>query len=64
MTHIYQTRTFSIWNVKSETEAVGLATDLKISLTSDGTVDEFTDKYKEFLDTYGDSVVVEETFFQ
>jgi len=62
MTYVYETKTYSIWRVVSETEAVGLATDLKISKTSDGNVDEFTDKYNEFVGMYGEQVVFEETF--
>ena len=60
MTYVYETKTYCIWRV-TETEVVGLATNLKISKTSDGNVDEFTDKYNEFVGMYGEQVVFEET---
>lgn len=64
MTEIYRTRYYSIGLITDE-EVVGIATDLKISLTSDGTVDELQDKLKECYDTYGrDSIIWEETFPQ
>ena len=62
MTYVYDTRYYSIGLIVSEDEVVGLATDLKVSLTSDGTVDEFADKYKEYVDIYGDAVIFQETF--
>ena len=63
MTEIYQTRYYSIGLITDENKVVGIATDLKISLTSDGTVDEFQDKLKECYDTYGrDSIIWEQTF--
>ena len=40
MTEIYSTRYYSIGLITDEQNIVGIATDLKISLTSDGTVDE------------------------
>ena len=64
MTEIYRTRYYSIGLI-TDGEVVGIATDLKISLTSDGTVDELQDKLKECYDTYGrDSIIWEETFPQ
>ena len=63
MTEIYQTRYYSIGLITDEQNIVGIATDLKISLTSDGTVDELQDKLKECYDTYGrDSIIWEQTF--
>ena len=62
MTQVYDTRYYSIGLIISDEEVVGLSTDLKISRTSDGTVDEFTDKYKEYVDIHGDAVIFEETF--
>ena len=63
MTEIYQTRYYSIGLITDESKVVGIATDLKISLTSDGTVDELQDKLKECYDTYGrDSIIWEQTF--
>ena len=63
MTEIYQTRYYSIGLITDENKVVGIATDLKISLTSDGTVDELQDKLKECYDTYGrDSIIWEQTF--
>ena len=63
MTEIYQTRYYSIGLVTDENKVVGIATDLKISLTSDGTVDQLHDKLKECYDTYGrDSIIYEQTF--
>ena len=65
MTEIYQTRYYSIGLITDENKVVGIATDLKISLTSDGTVDELQDKLKECYDTYGrDSIIWKETFPQ
>ena len=63
MTEIYQTRYYSIGLITDENKVVGIATDLKISLTSDGTVDQLHDKLKECYDTYGrDSIIYEQTF--
>ena len=63
MTEIYETRYYSIGLITDEQNIVGIATDLKISLTSDGTVDELQDKLKECYDTYGrDSIIWEQTF--
>jgi hypothetical protein len=63
MTEIYQTRYYSIGLITDENKVVGIATDLKISLTSDGTVDQLHDKLKECYDTYGrDSIIWEQTF--
>ena len=63
MTENYQTRYYSIGLITDESKVVGIATDLKISLTSDGTVDELQDKLKECYDTYGrDSIIWEQTF--
>ena len=63
MTEIYQTRYYSIGLITDENKVVGIATDLKISLTSDGTVDQLRDKLKECYDTYGrDSIIYEQTF--
>ena len=63
MTEIYQTRYYSIGLITNENKVVGIATDLKISLTSDGTVDQLHDKLKECYDTYGrDSIIWEQTF--
>ena len=65
MTHIYETRYYSIGLITDEQNIIGIATDLKISLTSDGTIDELQDKLKESYDTYGrDSIIWEETFPQ
>ena len=65
MTEIYQTRYYSIGLITDENKVVGIATDLKISLTSDGTIDELHDKLKECYDTYGrDSIIWEQTFPQ
>ena len=65
MTEIYQTRYYSIGLITDENKVVGIATDLKISLTSDGTVDQLHDKLKECYDTYGrDSIIWEQTFPQ
>lgn len=65
MTEIYQTRYYSIGLITDENKVVGIATDLKISLTSDGTVDQLHDKLKECYDTYGrDSIIYEQTFPQ
>ena len=65
MTEIYQTRYYSIGLITDENKVVGIATDLKISLTSDGTIDELHDKLKECYDTYGrDSIIYEQTFPQ
>ena len=49
MTEIYETRYYSIGLITDEQNIVGIATDLKISKTSDGTVDELHDKLKEML---------------
>ena len=63
MTEIYQTRYYSIGLITDENKVVGIATDLKVSLTSDGTVDQLHDKLKEYYDTYGrDSIIYEQTF--
>ena len=63
MTEIYQTRYYSIGLITDENKVVGIATDLKISLTSDGTIDQLHDKLKECYDTYGrDSIIWEQTF--
>ena len=63
MTEIYSTRYYSIGLITDEQNIVGIATDLKISLTSDGTVDQLHDKLKECYDTYGrESIIWEETF--
>ena len=65
MTEIYQTRYYSIGLITDENKVVGIATDLKVSLTSDGTVDQLHDKLKEYYDTYGrDSIIYEQTFPQ
>ena len=65
MTEIYQTRYYSIGLITDENKVIGIATDLKISLTSDGTVDQLHDKLKECYDTYGrDSIIYEQTFPQ
>ena len=65
MTEIYETRYYSIGLITDEQNIVGIATDLKISKTSDGTVDELHDKLKECFDTYGhDSIIWKETFPQ
>ena len=65
MTEIYQTRYYSIGLITDENKVVGIVTDLKISLTSDGTVDQLHDKLKECYDTYGrDSIIWEQTFPQ
>ena len=62
MTYVYDTKYYSIGLIVDDNEVVGLATDLKVSLTSDGTIDEFADKYKECVDIHGDAVIFEETF--
>lgn len=62
MTYVYDTKYYSIGLIVDDNEVVGLATDLKVSLTSDGTIDEFADKYKEYVDIHGDAVIFEETF--
>jgi len=65
MTEIYQTKYYSIGLITDENKVVGIATDLKISHTSDGTVDQLHDKLKECYDTYGrDSIIWEQTFPQ
>jgi len=65
MTHIYETRYYSIGLITDEQNIIGIATDLKISKTSDGTVDELQDKLKECYDTYDrESIIWEETFPQ
>ena len=65
MTHIYETRYYSIGHIQDDGWVVGIATDLKISKTSDGTIDELSDKLKECFDTYDrDSIIWEETFPQ
>ena len=65
MTEIYQTRYYSIGLITDENKVVGIATDLKISLTSDGTIDELHDKLQECFETYGrESIIWEETFPQ
>ena len=65
MTHIYETRYYSIGLITDEQNIIGIATDLKISLTSDGTVDELHDKLKECYDTYDrESIIWKETFPQ
>ena len=46
MTVIYETSYYSIGLITDEHKVVGIATDLKISLTSDGTVDQLHDKLK------------------
>ena len=46
MTEIYSTRYYSIGLITDEQNIVGIATDLKVIMTSDGTVDEFNDKLK------------------
>ena len=64
MTEIYETRYYSIGLI-TDGEVVGIATDLKISMTSDGTVDELQDKLKECFETYDrESIIWEETFPQ
>ena len=63
MTEIYETRYYSIGLITDEQNIVGIATDLKVSFTSDGTVDEFHDKLKECFETYDrESIIWEETF--
>tara|TARA_B100000401_G_scaffold76606_1_gene47661 strand:+ start:2287 stop:2490 length:204 start_codon:yes stop_codon:yes gene_type:complete len=63
MTEIYETRYYSIGLINDEQNIVGIATDLKVSFTSDGTVDEFHDKLKECFETYDrESIIWEETF--
>ena len=63
MTEIYETRYYSIGLINDEQNIVGIATDLKVSFTSDGTVDEFHDKLKECFETYDrGSIIWEETF--
>ena len=65
MTEIYETRYYSIGLITDEQNIVGIATDLKVSFTSDGTVDEFHDKLKECFETYDrESIIWEETFPQ
>ena len=65
MSVIYETNYYSIGLITDENKVVGIATDLKISLTSDGTIDELHDKLKECYDTYGrDSIIYEQTFPQ
>ena len=65
MTEIYETRYYSIGLINDEQNIVGIATDLKVSMTSDGTVDEFNDKLKECFETYDrESIIWEETFPQ
>tara|TARA_B000000532_G_C18696727_1_gene332066 strand:- start:56 stop:259 length:204 start_codon:yes stop_codon:yes gene_type:complete len=65
MTEIYETRYYSIGLINDEQNIVGIATDLKVSFTSDGTVDEFHDKLKECFETYDrESIIWEETFPQ
>jgi len=65
MTEIYRTRYYRIGLITEEQKVVGIATDLKVSLTSDGTIDEFHDKLKECFETYGhESIIWEETFPQ
>ena len=64
MTEIYETRYYSVGLITDE-KVVGIATNLKISKTSDGTVDELKDKLKECFETYGhESIIWEETFPQ
>ena len=64
MTEIYETRYYRIGLITDE-EVVGISTDLKISKTSDGTVDELQDKLKECFETYDrESIIWEETFPQ
>mgnify|MGYP001196611174 FL=1 len=65
MTYIYETRYYSIGHIQDDGMVIGIATDLKISKTSDGTIDELYDKLKECFDTYArDSIIWEETFPQ
>ena len=65
MTHIYETRYYSKGHIQDDGNVIGIATDLKISKTSDGTIDELSDKLKECFDTYDrDSIIWEETFPQ
>ena len=65
MIEIYSTRYYSIGLINDEQNIVGIATDLKVSFTSDGTVDEFHDKLKECFETYDrESIIWEETFPQ
>ena len=64
MTEIYETRYYSVGLITDE-QVVGIATNLKISKTSDGTVDELKDKLKECFETYDrESIIWEETFPQ
>jgi len=64
MTEIYETRYYSVGLITDE-KVVGIATNLKISKTSDGTVDELQDKLKECFETYDrESIIWEETFPQ
>ena len=64
MTEIYETRYYSVGLITDE-KVVGIATNLKISKTSDGTVDELKDKLKECFETYDrESIIWEETFPQ
>lgn len=64
MTEIYETRYYSVGLITDE-QVVGIATNLKISKTSDGTVDELQDKLKECFETYDrESIIWEETFPQ
>ena len=63
MTEIYETRYYSIGLINDEQNIVGIATDLKVSMTSDGTVDEFNDKLNECVETYDrESIIWAETF--
>ena len=64
MTEIYETRYYSVGLITDE-KVVSIATNLKISKTSDGTVDELKDKLKECFETYDrESIIWEETFPQ
>ena len=64
MTEIYETRYYSVGLITDE-QVVGIATNLKISKTSYGTVDELQDKLKECFETYDrESIIWEETFPQ
>ena len=64
MTEIYETRYYSVGLITDE-KVVGIATNLKISKTSDGTVDELKDKLKECFEIYDrESIIWEETFPQ
>ena len=65
MTEIYETRYYRIGLITDEEKVVGIATDLKVSHTSDGTIDELHDKLQECFETYGrESIIWEETFPQ